>query len=275
VIGLDRDALDLARPEGVRREVASLRPDVIFSPAAYTAVDKAEQDQEQARLINQDAVLELALAARDCRALIIHYSTDYVFAGDGKLAYVENDPVGPKSVYGRTKLGGEDALRKSGADWLCLRTSWVYAARGKNFLRTILRLAREREELRVVSDQIGAPTSARLIADASVLVMIRALQERRDGRFSSEVLHLAASGEVSWHGFASAIVEEAAALRMNGLVVKSVTPIPTSDYPTPATRPANSRLDCARIARRFGLVLPDWRIGMRLCLYDLAAHEWK
>lgn len=274
VIAVDRREVDLTRPERVRQSLSALRPDVIFNPAAYTAVDKAEQEPELALCVNRDSVLELALGARDCGALIIHYSTDYVYRGDGSRPHVESDLTDPQSVYGRTKLGGETALRESDADWLCLRTSWVYASRGKNFLKTILRLAREREELRVVADQVGAPTSARLIADASVCVMTRVLQQRREGRFASGVLHLAAGGEVSWHGFATAIVAEATALGMPGVVTRSIVPISTSEYSTLAARPANSRLDCTRIAQHFGLKLPDWRIGMKLCLLELAAHQW-
>lgn len=275
IVALDRNLLDLARPETVRRVIQEIKPDVIFNPGAYTAVDKAEQESDLARRINQDSVAELASAAQACGALLVHYSTDYVFRGDGDRPHSELHAADPQGVYGRTKLGGELALRASKAAWLCFRTSWVYAARGKNFVRTILRLARERDELRVVADQVGAPTSSRLIADASVAVLLAALSERKEDRFESSVMHLAAAGETSWHRFAEAIVVGAQALGMTGIVARSVIPISTADYPTPARRPANSRLDCSLIRDRYGLVLPAWQDGLRLTLMELAAHEWK
>jgi dTDP-4-dehydrorhamnose reductase len=275
VVSLDRNALDLSRPETVRRVIGEIMPDVILNPAAYTAVDRAEQEPDLARRVNQDSVAELADAAHSCSALLLHYSTDYVFRGDGDRPLSEADTTDPQGVYGRTKLGGELALRGSKAAWLCFRTSWVYASRGKNFLRTILRLAREREQLRVVADQVGAPTCCRLIADASVAVLRQALRDREQGRFDSQILHLAAAGETSWHGFAEAIVAGAAELGMPSMAAASVIPITTAEYPTPARRPANSRLDCSLIRSRYGLALPLWRDGLQLCLMELAAHEWK
>lgn len=275
VLGLDRNTLDLSRPETVRRVIGEIRPDVILNPAAYTAVDRAEQEPDLARRVNQDSVAELAHAAHACGALLLHYSTDYVFRGDGDHPQTETHATDPQGVYGLTKLGGELALRDSKAAWLCFRTSWVYASRGKNFVRTILRLAREREQLRVVADQVGAPTGCRLIADASVATLRQVLLEREQGRFDSGVVHLAAGGETSWHGFAEAIVAGAAKLGMPGIAATSVIPITTAEYPTPARRPANSRLDCSLIRSRYGLALPPWQDGLRLCLMELAAHEWK
>ena len=181
----------------------------------------------------------------------------------------EGDAPQPISDYGRSKLAGEQALAASGADWLCLRTSWVYAARGRNFMRTILKLASERTELRIVADQVGAPTPARLIADATAHALRQSLAARREGRFASECLHLTTSGETSWHGFASYLIERARAHGAPALAVQTLHAIASSDYPVPAARPANSRLDCSRFEERFDLHLPDWRTGASLCLSDL------
>lgn len=256
--------LDLADVAAVRRRLDEVRPDVIVNAAAYTAVDKAESELELANAVNAAAPALLAQEAASRDALLIHYSTDYVFDGAKAVPYVETDPTAPLGAYGRSKLAGETAVQISGADHLIFRTSWVYAARGANFLRTILRLAAEREELRVVIDQVGAPTWARLLAEATSLAVRQALAERRHGRFKSGLFHLACAGETSWHGFASAIVEG-----RQGLRVQRVTPIATAGYPTPAKRPANSRLDTGAFRARFGLVLPDWRDCLQLCLEEI------
>ena len=256
--------LDLADAAAVRRKLDEVRPDVIVNAAAYTAVDKAESEPEQANAVNAAAPALLAQEAARRGALLIHYSTDYVYDGAKAAPYVETDPTNPLGAYGRSKLAGEEGIRASGCDHLIFRTSWVYAARGANFLRTILRLAAEREELRIVMDQVGAPTWARLIAEATALALRQALAERRHGRFESGLFHLACAGETSWHGFASAIVAS-----RSGLRVKTVTPITTADYPLPAPRPANSRLDTSAFRARFGLALPDWRDGLSLCLEEL------
>lgn len=264
IVAVDQQDLDLADPAAIRRMLDALRPDVIVNPAAYTAVDKAESEPGLAHAVNAEAPALLAQWAARQGALMIHYSTDYVFDGAKAAPYVETDPAGPLGVYGRSKRAGEEAVLASGADHLIFRTSWVYGARGANFLRTILRLAAEREELRIVADQIGAPTWSRLLAEATSLAVRQALAERRHGRFKSGLFHLACAGETSWHGFASAIVEG-----RQGLRVKAVTPITTADYPTPAQRPANSRLDTAAFRARFGLALPDWRDCLKLCLEEL------
>ncbi len=256
--------LDLADAAAVRRKLDEARPDVIVNAAAYTAVDKAESEPEQANAVNAAAPALLAQEAARRGALLIHYSTDYVYDGAKAAPYVETDPTNPLGAYGRSKLAGEAGIRAAGADHLIFRTSWVYAARGANFLRTILRLAAEREELRIVADQIGAPTWARLIAEATAHALRQAMQERSGGTFDSGVFHLAAAGETSWHGFASAIVAG-----RSGLRVKAVTPITTADYPLPAPRPANSRLDTGAFRARFGLVLPDWRDCLQLCLEEI------
>jgi dTDP-4-dehydrorhamnose reductase len=238
--------------------------------AAYTAVDQAEQESELAHRINGEAVGVLAEEARRVGALLIHYSTDYVFDGSGSAPWREADATGPLSAYGRSKRAGEAAIAAAGGDWLVLRTSWVFAARGKNFLRTILRLAAEREQLRIVADQVGAPTWARSIADATAQVLAGAARERAQGCFRSGLLHLSASGETSWHGFASAIVAAARSLRPeHPLAVKTIEPIPSEAYPLPAPRPKNSRLDNALLRSRYGLALPDWRIGMLRCLEEI------
>ncbi len=264
VTACDHAGLDLADAAAVHRKLDEVRPDVIVNAAAYTTVDKAESEPEQANAVNAAAPALLAQEAARRGALLIHYSTDYVFDGAKAAPYVETDPTGPLGAYGRSKLAGEEGIRASGCDHLIFRTSWVYAARGANFLRTILRLAAEREELRIVMDQVGAPTWARFIAEATALALRQALAERRHGRFESGLFHLACAGETSWHGFASAIVAG-----RSGLRVKTVTPIATADYPTPAKRPANSRLNTDAFRARFGLALPDWRDCLPLCLEEI------
>lgn len=207
VLACGRRRADLSDPPALAALVAEARPGVVVNAAAYTAVDRAEREPDLALTINGLAPGVLADAARRAGALFVHYSTDYVLDGSGSAPRDESAPVGPLNIYGRSKLAGEERVATSGSDWLVLRTSWVYAARGQNFVRTMLRLGAERESLRVVADQVGAPTSARLIADASVQVIRQALEERRQGCFEPELLHLCAGGEASWHGFAQAIFE--------------------------------------------------------------------
>ncbi len=272
VVALDRGACDLSRPEKLGEVVARVAPDVIVNAAAYTAVDRAETEEPLAITINGEAPGELARAARSAGALLVHYSTDYVFDGTKDGAYTEDDPVAPLNAYGRTKLAGEQAIAAAGCDHLILRTTWVYAARGGNFVRTMLRLGAEREALRVVADQHGAPTWARNIADATAHIVALAQRERREGRFASGIFNLTSRGESSWHGFAEAIFEEARRLPCGAsLKVAAVEPIPATAYPTPAARPANSRLAADRLAARFGLTLPHWRDALRRCLEDLPA----
>lgn len=246
------DVSDLA---AVRTMVRSLRPAIIVNATAYTAVDKAESEPAQAQLINAALPELLAAEAKHSGALLVDYSTDYVFDGNKSSAYIESDAPGPLGVYGQTKLDGLRAIEASGCRHLVLRVSWVYAARGSNFLRTILRLAREREQLNVVADQFGAPTPAELIAD----VTAQCLLLLRHGKGAEGVYHLAPAGETSWHGFASAIVREAQAaglaLRLSPESIRAIT---TAEYPTAAKRPANSRLDTHKIRSTFGLALPSW-----------------
>jgi dTDP-4-dehydrorhamnose reductase len=272
IVSPPRTELDLARPETLAAAVDAIAPDVIVNAAAYTAVDKAETDIAVATAVNADAPHELAQAARRRGALLIHYSTDYVFDGRKDGAYAEDAPANPLSVYGKTKLAGDCAVRESGAEHLILRTSWVYASRGKNFLLTILRLAAEREELRIVDDQTGAPSWSRLIAVSTGVVLRQDLARRADGTFQSGVFNLTAGGAVTWHGFANAIVSTA---RKHGMPMKcrEVIPITTADYPLPAARPVNSRLDTSKIAKRYGLHLPEWNRCMHLCLAEVVADQ--
>ena len=267
LVALDRqEGADLANTEVLTATVRALAPQVIVNAAAYTAVDKAESEPELARQINTLAPARLALEAKALGALLVHYSTDYVFDGSGSEARAEDAPTAPLSVYGRTKLDGEQAIRASGCQHLILRTSWVYAARGGNFAKTMLRLAAEREQLKVVADQIGAPTGADLLADLSAH-MIRATwaQPTLAGTY-----HAVASGETSWHAYAQYVIEFA---RARGKPIKvapdQVLAIPTSDYPTPATRPLNSRLANAKLQQRFGLALPHWQQGVERMLHEI------
>lgn len=258
VIAPRREEFDLSKPETLADKLEALKPDLIINPAAYTAVDKAEEESALAFLVNSDSPAVLARWAAVHDAPIVHFSTDYVFDGTGRSLWREDDPTGPLSVYGRSKLAGESAVRSAGGAHLVVRTAWVYAAQGANFMRTMIRLAREREALRVVSDQWGTPTTARTIA--SVLVEILGQREADLSNVFARakgLVHLTNSGSTSWHGFASAIVE---GLRSRGVPLKAaeVVPIATKDYPTKATRPAHSRLDLTRLNEAYGLVPPEW-----------------
>lgn len=262
VDGGDGVAGDLATPEALIDLLEREHPDLIVNAAAYTAVDRAEQDETTATRVNAEAVEELARWAKSSGALLVHYSTDYVFAGDAALPYQEDAAVAPGGAYGRSKLAGEKALRASGAAYFNFRTAWVYSPVGHNFLRTMLRLGGERDELRVVADQIGSPTDTVLIVEGTLAAIDRWLAADASARKTLEgTYHLTASGSTSWHGFASAIIEKAA---QRGLIAKSPTvqAISTSDFPTPAKRPAYSVLDNSRFTRTFGHPLPDWQVGL-------------
>lgn len=238
--------------------------DVIVNAAAYTAVDRAEDEPQHAQRINGEALLEIGAWAAAHKARVVHYSTDYVFDGRGTRPYREDDATAPLGVYGASKLAGENALRASGCDHLILRTAWVYAARGQNFLRTMLRLARECDALRVVNDQRGAPTSARLIADATALALARSSSDKAQGTY-----HLVAGGDCTWFDFAGAIFARAQAA---GLIERTprLLPISTVEYPTPARRPAYSVLNTRKFHDAFGLHLPDWRQGLDAVIGELA-----
>lgn len=250
-------ALDLAQAGDILPLVEALRPAWIVNAAAYTAVDKAETEADAAQAVNAVAPGLLAEAAGRVGAQLVHYSTDYVFDGGSTHPYREDDPTHPQGVYGRTKLAGEAAIAKAGCDWLVLRTAWVYGGRGGNFMRSMRRLAREREELRVVADQRGAPTWSRHIAEATAQVLAQLGDDRAAWHGACGVYHLTSAGEASWHDFASAIVEH---LRgREAIPCQRVTAIGTADYPTPARRPAYSVLDNGKLAACFGVRLPDWR----------------
>ena len=269
VVAVDRSACDLADPDAIRALIAGLRPDVIVNPAAYTAVDRAESDETAAHAINATAPGVIGEAARAIGAVVVHYSTDYVFDGTGEGAYRESDTPNPQSVYGRTKLAGEQALQASGADHLIFRTSWVFGAHGGNFAKTMLRLASERDVLKVVADQYGAPTPAALLADATAQVLGRLQREGRHG-FPFGLYHLVADGVTTWHAYAQAVVSAAAAAgKPLKIAAADIEAIPTSAYPVPAPRPANSRLNTDQFRQAFGLRLPPWEEGLAHVLQQL------
>lgn len=264
-------ALDLSDIAAIRAVVRDVRPQWIVNAAAHTAVDKAESERELAAAINATAPGILAEEAAQCGAALVHYSTDYVFDGSGERPWREDDATGPLGVYGQTKFDGERLIAASGCPHVILRTSWVYAAVGHNFVRTMLRLGATRERLTIVADQHGAPTSALVIARATVEIMRQALAQGA-GWFAERggVVHLACSGETTWHGFATEIFAQARALGLT-LAVKDVAPLKTADYPTPARRPLNSRLDLTRLRERFGIVTPTWSDALRETLPALIA----
>jgi len=257
LIALSRAEADLEVPARLIDVLAAHSPDVIVNAAAYTAVDNAESNTRTAHAINAESVAVIAQYARSRGALLVHYSTDYVFDGAKTAAYEPSDITNPLSVYGRTKRQGEEAIVASGCPFLILRTSWVFSAHGSNFVKTILRLAKERDELRIVADQHGAPTSAELIADVTAL----AIAGFRQGLCKSGIYHLTAAGRTTWHGFARHIVSRATA---NGAAIKAnsekIHPIPTDDYPLPAPRPKNSCLDTSALSEALLLQFPDWTV---------------
>jgi dTDP-4-dehydrorhamnose reductase len=269
LVALGRGDSDLRDQDALLRTVAAHRPDIIINAAAYTAVDQAETDQNAAAQINTQAVATLAAYAKDARALLVHYSTDYVFDGNKSQPYTETDAPHPLNVYGATKLAGESAILASGCDALVFRCSWAYAPHGKNFPATILRLARTRNRLDVVADQIGAPTPAALIAD----VTARAIVRHRQHPLPGGIYHLAASGATSWHALARYVVAGAAARGAAlALTPDRIRPIASKDYPAAAKRPHNSRLDTTRLSDALGLRLPSWTEGMDRFLDQLSAR---
>ena len=263
VIALDADRLDLTDADAIRRTVAEIKPRIIVNPAAHTAVDKAESEPELAQAINATAPGILAQEAEKLGALLVHYSTDYVFDGSGEIARLEEEATGPLNVYGATKLAGELAIQAACQRHLIFRTSWVYGTRGANFLLTMRRLMRERPELKIVADQIGAPTWCRSLADATAQVLAQVDSPFRgaDKPQPWGVYHMTNGGETSWQGFAQAILDLDAPETPARLL-----PIPSSDYPTPAKRPLNSRLNNDKLERVFGVRLPDWNEALRLCM---------
>ena len=270
VIALSADSTemcgDLNNLAGLALTVRRIAPDIIVNAAAHTAVDRAESEPELARTINALAPGVLAQEAKLINAWLIHYSTDYVFSGEGDKPWLETDVPAPLNVYGATKLEGEQLIQQSGCKHLIFRTSWVYAARGKNFAKTMLRLAQERDELKVINDQIGAPVGAELLADITAHAIRVALQNPE----VSGLYHAVAAGETSWHGYASLVVDFAQRAGVSMWITpEDVHPIPTSAYPTPARRPLNSRLDTAKLQHTFGLHLPPWQAGVTRMLEEI------
>jgi dTDP-4-dehydrorhamnose reductase len=265
-----RDELDLAQPARIAEVLDRLAPDLIINPAAYTAVDRAEDERETAFRINAEAPAAIARWAVARDVPLIHFSTDYVFNGEGNRPWREEDPTSPLSVYGASKLAGEEAIRSARGPHLIIRTSWVYAAQGTNFLRTIVRLARERKELRVVADQFGAPTSAQVLAEA-VASLVEPGNKSLADRFAAShgLVNVAAAGETSWHGFATAIVR-GLQTRGVGLTVEKIAPIATASYPVRARRPANSRLDLTQLQDLFAITTPQWHTALDVELDQLA-----
>lgn len=285
VVALDREELDLAKPDQIRETIRRIQPAVIVNAAAYTAVDQAEKEESLAHVINAEAPAVMAEEAKKIGAALIHYSTDYVFDGTNRTPYQENDSTNPLNAYGRTKRAGEQAIQSSAVNHLIFRTTWVYSTRGKNFLLTILRLATQREELRIVSDQIGAPTWSRAIASATTQVLHRIYDPQEDSPGWSAIsgtFHMTADGETNWYQFAKAILEEArkqtsapaewftTATRRVPLIARQVIPTPTAEYPTPARRPAYSVLSNTRLQTVFGIQLPDWQTQLRTVFRTVA-----
>jgi dTDP-4-dehydrorhamnose reductase len=272
VLALDRHSTthcgDLSQPERLAQTVRDWRPDVIVNAAAHTAVDKAESEPDVARCLNANAPAALAQAAAEIGAWLVHYSTDYVFNGQGEQPWQEDDATGPLSVYGQTKLAGEQAIAASGCKHLIFRTSWVYAARGGNFAKTMLRLAGERERLTVIDDQHGAPTGADLIADVTAHAISQVMANPTTAL--AGIYHLVASGETSWHGYASHVIAQARHIQAElTLKVTDIAPVPTTAFPTPAQRPLNSRLSTRKLQQAFGLVLPPWQQGVNRMLAEI------
>jgi len=268
IVTLGRPELDLSRPETVSQALRDAKPDVVVSAAAYTAVDKAESEPDIAFAINRDGAEAVAQTANDLGIPVIHLSTDYVFDGDKPTAYVESDPTGPRSIYGRSKLEGERAVSAATDDYAILRTAWVYSEYGNNFVKTMLRLGESRDEINVVADQFGCPTSANDIAIAIVAIAKRLAQDSSN-RLRG-VFHLSGTGETNWANFAKQIFAFSAENGGKPVIVNDIT---TAQYPTPARRPANSRLDCSKLQEIYGIKLPDWQTSTRAVVTTLAQSK--
>ncbi|QIC77675.1 dTDP-4-dehydrorhamnose reductase [Acinetobacter indicus] len=269
VISLDRNGLnqwcgDLSKPDQIYQTIVDIAPNIVVNASAYTAVDLAETEQDMANLINHVAVGKIAEACAQIKALLVHYSTDYVFDGEGTSIFNETDTLKPLNVYGQTKALGEQAIQNAQCNYLIFRTSWVFAQKGKNFLKTMLTLSQQREELSIIDDQIGAPTSAELIADVSAHAIVQTLRDQT----KIGIYHLVASGETSWFEYANYIFEQAKNLGVN-LAIQQVNPIPTAAYPTPAKRPHNSRLNNQKIQHAFQIYLPDWKVHVQRTVVEV------
>lgn len=269
VISLDRNGLnqwcgDLSKPDQIYQTIVDIAPNVVVNASAYTVVDLAETEQDMANLINYVAVGKIAEACAQIKALLVHYSTDYVFDGEGVSVFNEADALKPLNIYGKTKALGEQAIQNAQCNYLIFRTSWVFAQKGKNFLKTMLTLSQQREELSIIDDQIGAPTSAELIADVSAHAIVQTLRDQT----KIGIYHLVASGETSWFEYANYIFEQAKNLGVN-LAIQQVNPIPTAAYPTPAKRPHNSRLNNQKIQHAFQIYLPDWKVHVQRTVVEV------
>ena len=269
VISLDRNGLnqwcgDLSKPDQIYQTIVDIAPNVVVNASAYTVVDLAETEQDMANLINYVAVGKIAEACAQIKALLVHYSTDYVFDGEGVSVFNEADALKPLNIYGKTKALGEQAIQNAQCNYLIFRTSWVFAQKGKNFLKTMLYLSQQREELSIIDDQIGAPTSAELIADVSAHAIVQTLRDQT----KIGIYHLVASGETSWFEYANYIFEQAKSLGVN-LAIQEVNPIPTAAYPTPAKRPHNSRLNNQKIQHAFQIYLPDWKVHVQRTVVEV------
>jgi dTDP-4-dehydrorhamnose reductase len=281
VVAPGREQLDLSQPGDIRRTILDVRPQLIVNAAAYTAVDQAETDQATAQAINQEAPGLMAVEAKKIGAILLHYSTDYVFDGTKRVPYDEADSANPINIYGKTKFAGEQAIRSSGVPHLIFRTAWVYATRGRNFLLTIVRLATEREEIRIVSDQVGAPTCAADLAAATCKILAGIAERNREQFIFSKVCgtyHMSAAGQTTWFDFANRIIEEAKAnsrdltwladvTKGRRLIAQRLTPISTEEFGSPARRPAYSVLSNSHLMQSFGLALPDWRSQLQRCFF--------
>ena len=269
VTNVEYPEVDLRQPESIRTALRAVEPAVIINAAAYTAVDKAESEPELAMVINGVGPALIAEEAKRLGSIVVHYSTDYVFDGSKQSPYVETDAPNPKNVYGKTKLAGDEAVQASGCEHLILRTSWVYGARGNNFLLTMLRLAGERDELKIVDDQTGGPTSSECIAQATADILSQVLGPSGGGlNGRSGIYNLTNAGETTWFGFAQALLNKAAGTM--GTKIPKLVPIPTSEFPRPAARPANSRLSCQRLEEAFGVRMPHWEEALSMVLETLA-----
>jgi len=270
VVACDSKQLDLSNVDSIVKVLRDVKPNIIINPAAYTAVDKAEEEPELAMKVNGVGPQVLAEEGLKLNALLMHYSTDYVFDGTKASPYSEIDLPCPLNVYGKTKLHGEKMIQDSGVRHLIFRTSWVYASRGHNFVHSILRLAKKRESLNVIEDQTGSPTWARLISEVSMHALISSLSDINSGSFESGLYNLVSSGKTSWFGFAKKIIDYAQCkLDCDGIIVKNIYPIPASEYPAPAKRPKNSCLDTSKLEERFNLYLPSWEQSLELCMMEL------
>lgn len=271
IVALDRQGINLADNDSIRQVLRRIKPDLIVNAAAYTAVDKAEEEREAAMQINGIAPGVLAEEAGQLNALLIHYSTDYVFDGSKQTPYTETDKPKPINIYGASKLAGEQAVQAVGADHMILRTSWVYGSRGSNFLLTMLRLMRERQNLRVVADQNGTPTWARLIAETTAQIIGQSLVERRQKSFQSGLYNLTSAGATTWHGFAEKIKAVAEQGNQRELLkIQNIDPVGTAEYPTPAKRPRNSRMMISKLQQKYGLTMPNWDVALELCMEKLS-----